>query len=249
MQPVKPILLLQLRPEDDAAADEHRSFCDFGGLQPHEVVAVRMERDGVPEVTLADWSAVIVGGGPSNISDDLAGKPGWQLTFERQLFALLDDIVERDFPFLGSCYGMGALAAHQGGVVSRRYPEPVGATRVTLTPDAAADPLTADLPRQFEAFVGHKESCEALPPAAVLLASSADCPVQMLRVGRNVYATQFHAELDADALARRILVYRHAGYFPPEQAEELIVAGHRAAVTQPVRILRRFVDRYTGRHA
>ncbi len=51
------------------------------------------------------------------------------------------------------------------------------------------------LPDRFEALAGHKEATERLPAEAVLLASSDGCPVQVYRVGRRVYATQFHPEV------------------------------------------------------
>ena len=35
---------------------------------------------------------------------------------ERELSALLDEVVARDFPFFGACYGVGTLGVHQGGV-------------------------------------------------------------------------------------------------------------------------------------
>ena len=53
------------------------------------------------------------------------------------------------------------------------------------------------------------------------LASSPACPVQAFRIGRNVYATQFHPELDIHGLCTRIDVYQHAGYFEPDQAESV----------------------------
>ena len=57
-----------------------------------------------------------------------------------------------------------------------------------------------------------------LPPTAVLLATSPRCPVQMFRVKQNLYATQFHPELDvrghrhpgARLPARRLLPARGA---------------------------------------
>ena len=49
---------------------------------------------------------------------------------ERELPALLDEVVARDFPFLGACYGVGTLGVHQGGVIDRTYAEPIGAVRV-----------------------------------------------------------------------------------------------------------------------
>jgi GMP synthase (glutamine-hydrolysing) len=66
----------------------------------------------------------------------------------------------------------------------------------------------------------------------------------MVRIGKNVYATQFHPELDTQGIILRINVYRNAGYFPPESAEELIEAVKNEHVTVPVQILKRFIDRY-----
>lgn len=140
---------------------------------------------------------------------------------------------------------MGILADVLGGEVSfQQYSEPVGAQTIDLTEHGRTDPLLAGIPRIFRAFVGHKEACQEVPPGAVLLAGSADCPVQMIRVGQHVYATQFHPELDSDGLALRIEVYRHAGYFEPHEAEDLIELGHRESITVPSVILSRFITRY-----
>jgi GMP synthase (glutamine-hydrolysing) len=78
----------------------------------------------------------------------------------------------------------------------------------------------------------------------VLLASSPTCPVQAFRIGRNVYATQFHPELDVDSLVMRIETYRHFGYFEPDEGEELIRLARAAVVTEPPTILARFVELY-----
>ena len=92
--------------------------------------------------------------------------------------------------------------------------------------------------------MGHKEAISELPPQAVLLATSPACPVQAFRIGSHVYATQFHPELDVAGLCTRIDVYKHAGYFEPEQAGELKAQARRSQVTHPPAILRRFVERY-----
>jgi GMP synthase (glutamine-hydrolysing) len=131
-------------------------------------------------------------------------------------------------------------------VSDERYGETAGAQTIELTDAAREDPLLQGIPQAFRAFAGHKEACQDVPPGAVLLAASAGCPVQMVRVGQRVYATQFHPELDGDGLALRIEVYRHAGYFDPAEADALIALGHREAITVPSRILRRFVSRYGG---
>jgi GMP synthase (glutamine-hydrolysing) len=78
----------------------------------------------------------------------------------------------------------------------------------------------------------------------VLLASSAGCPVQAFRVGANVYATQFHPELDLAGLSTRVDVYKHAGYFDPDEADEIKAQAARGDVSWPPVILRGFVGRY-----
>ena len=97
---------------------------------------------------------------------------------------------------------------------------------------------------EFDAFVGHKEACSVLPPSAVLLASSAACPVQMFRVKRNLYATQFHPELDLPGLITRVRIYQHAGYFAPAELDAVLASLQPAVVTEPGRMLANFVARY-----
>ncbi|MET8872100.1 glutamine amidotransferase [Nocardia sp. NPDC004604] len=240
----KPCLVLQLRPERAAADDEYRAMLRAADLDVGDTVRVLMDQD-MPDIELDDFSAVIVGGGPSNVSSPDAEKYGYQRKFEPRLKKLMTEIVGRDFPYLGACYGLGILADVLGGRVSeQRYGEPVGAQTIEVTEQGRVDPLLQGVGRSFRAFVGHKEACQDVPPGAVLLAGSADCPVQMIRVGQHVYATQFHPELDGDGLALRIEIYRHAGYFEPHEAEDLIALGHQESVTVPGEILHRFSARY-----
>jgi GMP synthase (glutamine-hydrolysing) len=203
-----------------------------------------MERRPLGRLDLDDWSGVFLGGGPFNASDTEDVKSAVQRRVEAELSALLDDVVARDFPFLGACYGIGVIGTHQGGTVDRTYAEPISRVPVALTEAGRADALLEDLPEVFEAFVGHKEAINRLPAQAVLLASSPDCPVQAFRVGRNVYATQFHPELDIDGLCTRIEVYKHNGYFEPSQAESVKEMARAGAVHDPPKILSRFVQRY-----
>ncbi len=243
---VKPFLLLASRAEDDAAEDEYRAYLRYTGLEPEQLHRIRMEAAPLPELDLTKYSGVIVGGSPFTSSDPDEHKSATQHRVERELAALLDRIVPGDFPFLGACYGVGTLGLHQGAVIDRTYGEGLGAVTISLTPEGLQDPLLKGMPEQFIAFAGHKEACTVLPPHAVLLASSAACPVQMFRIRTNLYATQFHPELDADGLVTRIDIYRHAGYFPPESAEELMASARGFSATEPMAILRNFVERYAA---
>ncbi len=158
---------------------------------------------------------------------------------------LLRRITAEDKPFLGTCLGVGALVTALGGRTDFDHGEPVCAVDINLTPEAQDDPLLAGLPASFRGFVGHKEGTDTAPPNSVVLARSTAC-IQLLRAGKNVYAAQFHPELDADGLALRINIYKHAGYFAPEEAQDLIDAAYCESelVTEPVKILRRFVEKY-----
>jgi GMP synthase (glutamine-hydrolysing) len=241
---VKPILLLSIRADDAAADNEYESFLTLAGLEEDELRRVRLDQRALGDVDLQDWSGIWVGGGPFNYTDPEEKKSPVQRRVEADLNRLLDTVVEADFPFLGACYGVGALGSHQAGVIDRRYAEPVGTVRVTLTAAGQSDPLMAELPAEFEAFTGHKEAIGELPGHAVLLASSDACPVQAFRVGSNVYAIQFHPELDAAGLCTRIDVYKHAGYFDPSEADELKAMAWRSEISHPPAILRAFVRRH-----
>ncbi len=242
---MKKFLILQLRP-DEIADTEFQAFLKCGGLVEQEVHRVRMEVNGIPDdIVLDNYCGVIVGGGPSNVSDDELKKCDIQKKFEKDLYVLLDEVVQRDFPFMGACYGVGILSQHQGVCVSKeRYSEDVSAVTVKVTDDGKEDALLKDLPEEFRAFVGHKEACQGVPKSGVLLASSDTCPVQMYRIKNNIYATQFHPEMDTDEIINRINVYKYAGYFPPEDAQKLISAAKEENVTVPQEILRRFVKKY-----
>lgn len=237
-------MLLSVRAEDLAADGEYDAFLKLTGLSADQLRRIRLEAGPLPSLDLDNYSGVFLGGGPFNSSDPPATKSSIQRRVERELRALLDEIVNRDFPFFGACYGVGTLGVHQGGVVDRRHAEPVSCVRVSLTAAGREDPVLAGMPPEFDAFVGHKEACRALPPDAVLLATSPRCPVQMFRVRKNLYATQFHPELDVPGIVTRVRVYQDAGYFPAAELGELIARLGAAVVTEPGRLLANFVARY-----
>lgn len=241
---MKPFLLLATRAEDVAADDEYEAFLACGGLRAADLVRHRLEQQPLGEIDLGAYSGIVLGGSPFTVSDPPEAKSATQLRVEAELRALLDRVVAADVPFLGACYGIGTLGSAQGAVVDRHYGEPVGAVTVTLTEKGRRDPLLSGLPGSFDAFAGHKEAISRLPCHAVLLATSATCPVQAFRVGQNAYATQFHPELDLRGLRTRIEIYRNAGYFAPEEMDALLARVGRAVVEHPPQVVRRFVELY-----
>jgi GMP synthase (glutamine-hydrolysing) len=242
---VKPFLMLGIRAEDVAADDEYAAMLRCSGLDEGRLQRIRMEQAPLENVDLDQWSGIILGGGPFQASDDEEIKSTTQRRVEVELCALLDEVVDRDFPFFGACYGIGTLGRHQGAVVDRTYGEPIGGIRIKLTRAGQEDPLFRRAGSSFGAYGGHKEAISKLPAHAVTLAYSERCPVQAFRVGRRVYATQFHPELDLDGLATRIEVYKYAGYFKPEEAEDVLAAARASGVTDVPNLLEGFVELFT----
>ncbi len=245
---MKPFLILQLRPEGEAADDEFRAFLEKGGLGSGEVRRIRLDQEPLPpDLDLHDYSGVIVGGGPGCVSDPPETRDPLEAAIEAAIMGLMPQITDEDFPFLGCCYGIGILGAHLGGpgaVSKERWAEPVGAASCEITGQGACDPLLAGLPQAFTALVGHKEALQCLPAGCVDLVRSDSCPFQMVRHGKNVYATQFHPEADAAVFERRIRLYRNHGYFAPDEADDLIRALQGVNAEAPGKILHNFVQRY-----
>lgn len=240
---MRPFLLLSIRAEQAAVDEEYAAFARFLEVDPADLVRLQLGVEELPITGAADldhWSGIVLGGGAFTYSDPAPSKRPAQVRAESDLSALLDLVVAADFPFLGACYGIGTLGSHQGGTVDRAHPEAVGPLAVTLTEHGQRDRVFADLPSDFAAYGGHKEALSALPPNATHLATSKDCPVQAFRIGRNVYATQFHPELDLAGLLTRIEVYATFGYFEPEEAELLRERSRRVEVSAPMQICRNF---------
>ena len=89
----KPFLILQLRPEDDTSNSEFEAILKYGGLDEKNVCRMRIEKSGIPELSLDDYSAVIVGGSPFDISTPENEKSAIQVKIESDFKRLLNDIV------------------------------------------------------------------------------------------------------------------------------------------------------------
>lgn len=241
---MKPFLLITTRDDERVASEEHASYCSLTGLLPEDLEWKRAERESIGDIDFGRYSGIILAGSPFTVSEPAEKKSQEELRVERELAQLLDRVVEHDFPFLGICYGIGTIGTHQGAKVDRTYGESTQAARITLSAAGIADPLLGELPREFDAFVGHKEAISETPAHLVVLASSPGCPVQAFRVGENVYATQFHPELDAVAMTSRIHAYIDHGYFDPGEVDALIERIQSADVRASQMVLARFTEQY-----
>jgi len=241
---MKKILILQMRPENITADSEFEAILRVGKIDREHVHRIRVETLDMLEINLSDYCAIIAGGSPFDVSCPNDKKSGVQMKIETFFNGLFDQVIEGDFPFLGACSGNGLLGKYCGTTISAKYSEPVGSVTVTKTKEGEKDALLLGLPKQFPAFVGHKEACDDVPQSAVLLLSSKSCPVQMFRIKQNIYATQFHPEADVAEFILRINTYKNHGYFAPEKADELISSLRNMETPITNEILRRFAAKY-----
>ena len=84
-----------------------------------------------------------------------------------------------------------------------------------------------------------------MPAHSTLLASSPDCPVQMIRVGASVYGSQFNPELDAERFAQRVSAYSDAGYGDPGLVETIVSKASSTSEHMAGRVIRNFVTHFS----
>lgn len=242
----KPFIMVSTRPEAEVAVQEYESFRIQGGLAADELQHVRLEEvDFLGSFRAEDVSGVLIGGSPYDLSTDEASKTASQLRVEAQVRDLLGVALSRGVPVLATGFGLEVLVGYLGTTTSRAFGEELGAAEITLTQAGREDPLLAGLPTTFTAFVGHHEGAVAVPEHATLLAGSIDCPVQMVRVGRSVYGTQFNPELDVEQFQQRISAYADAGYGDLGLVED-VLAQARVSGAEHVagQVIRRFVEHF-----
>lgn len=148
----------------------------------------------VPDVVPTGICAVIPMGGSMSATDDEVAP--W-LPAERSLLA---DAVNRNIPIFAICLGAQLLAAATDGEVTRADTGEIGLHSITFNEIAKNDPVFESVTKLFPIPVTqwHEDLVSKLPSSATVLASSELCPNQVYRIGDNIYAVQFHPEVDGD---------------------------------------------------
>lgn len=157
-------------------------------------------------------SGIIVGGCSLNVTNP--ERDAWH----KRIDDILSATVNSGKPVFFVCFGISWLVDHLGGEVGRTHPEPSGPTTVNVV---AGDEL-AGPNGTFTALTGHTENPVRVPDSLTVVATGPDGLVQMVRYGDRVWATQFHAEMDADAMRTRMDFFHDYGYFPAEEYARIV---------------------------
>jgi len=230
-------LLLQTRNSGDPMRlQEVRCFAQVLDCEVADVEVVDfLNRD--PSPAELDRADVVLLGGSGHYS--AAGEGEW---LERMLDALRN-LHQLAKPTFASCWGFQAMARAMGGrcIYDPQHAE-IGTVELRLTDAGRADPLFSTLPLRFGGQAGHEDHVVELPADAVLLASSDCVRNQAFQfAGKPIYCTQFHPELDRDALRERARAY-------PKYVERIAAMSHEVFMAscretpEANRLLRRFVE-------
>ena len=175
-------------------------------------------------------SGIIVGGCSLNVTNP--EHDAWH----KRIDAILSAAVDSGKPVFFVCFGISWLVDHLGGEVGRTHPEPSGPTTVNVV---AEDEL-AGPNGTFTALTGHTENPVRVPDSLTVVATGPDGLVQMVRYGDRVWATQFHAEMDADAMRTRMDFFHDYGYFPAEEYARIVADLPNHDVSRANGLLRTF---------
>ncbi|QSX05407.1 glutamine-hydrolyzing GMP synthase [Sedimentibacter sp. zth1] len=135
-------------------------------------------------------TGIILSGGPASVYEDNAP------AIDKEIFNL-------GVPVLGICYG-GQLIAHNfGGKVTKADSREYGRVELkTLTNDG----LFKDIPQDSLIWMSHTDYIQECPEGFKITASSDTCPVcAMQNDEKQVYAVQFHPEVEHSEKGREIL--------------------------------------------
>ena len=140
--------------------------------------------------SLAPYDFLLVMGGAMDVWEEDAHP--W---LKDEKAAIREWTLNRNRPYMGVCLGLQLLAEALGGVVGLARAAEVGFGKVELNALGLAHPLTRGLPSSFKIMQWHHAEVTKLPAGAEVLASSAVSPVQVMSIGHDIMATQFHGEL------------------------------------------------------
>ena len=153
----------------------------------------------ISKINPLDYDAVIVLGGAMGV-------------YQTEMFPYLNDemalirkCIAADHPMLGICLGAQLTAGALGQKVYKgTNGREVGFQQIDLTDAAMNTPLKHFHKSKSKIFQWHGDTFD-LPPEATLLASSSKYQNQAFQIGRNLFATQFHPEVDHNGLSNTLV--------------------------------------------
>ncbi|WP_395662328.1 type 1 glutamine amidotransferase [Aestuariivirga sp.] len=171
-------------------------FGSFLAEEGAELDVVMLHRgEAIP--SLAPYDFLLVMGGAMDV---------WETTqypwLQDEIAAVREWTWTRNRPFMGVCLGLQLLAKALGGEVGLARAPEVGFGTVDLNALGLGHPMMRGLSPSFKVMQWHHAEVTRVPAGAEVLASSQVSPVQIMSVGQDILATQFHGELTPALIER-----------------------------------------------
>lgn len=152
-----------------------------------------IRRLDVPLPRADEADGFVITGSSSNVTE----RAEWMLRAE----AFVRELVARDKPLFGICFGHQLVGEALGGKVAKNpHGREIGTVEVRVRAHVPRDPLFDGIPDRFHANHSHMESVVKLPPGAKLLAETELEPHAVYSMGPRVKCVQFHPEFDGDVM-------------------------------------------------
>lgn len=185
---------------DTVYAIQHLAFEDLGAWEDvfYQLgLRVRYFEAGIDDLRKAyEYTGLlIILGGPIGVYETV------DYPFLQQEIDLLKVRLKNNLPTLGICLGAQLIAHALGAKVYAGHSKEIGWSKLTL-PVAENNPLQAL--ENIEVLHWHGDTFD-LPEQVELLASSDLYPNQAFRVGQNILALQFHAEVSSESLEKWLI--------------------------------------------
>lgn len=132
-----------------------------------------------------------------------------KFTWIDELENWIREVVKKEIPLLGICFGHQLIAKSFGGIVEfHPLGIQIGSVNINLTPEAKSDPLLGFLPQSFSAYIAHTQTVISLPENAVRLANGNNVANYAFSIGQNCWGLQFHPEFSDVIIKSYIYMYK-----------------------------------------
>lgn len=176
----------------------HESLGTLGPLFKDHGIRVRYANFGRhPDLhtSVEKYDGLVILGGPMNV-DQSDRYP--HLLHELKL---IEQALKQGIPILGICLGAQLIAKALGASVYDNAEKEIGWYNLNLTAAASEDSLFQHFRASERVFQWHGQTFD-LPQGVTHLASSELCRHQAFRYDKQVYALQFHLEVDEKIINR-----------------------------------------------
>jgi GMP synthase-like glutamine amidotransferase len=161
--------------------------------------AVQVKDGEFPE-SADQFDGYVITGSPASAN----GRDAWI----EKLMMFIREIDAQKIPTIGVCFGHQAIAQALGGTVSKN---PGGwGFGISQTDFIQHESWMEPDLKTISLYAAHNEQVTKLPENAIVLGSSAFCPVGSYKIGKHIFTTEYHPEMTPEfitALSHEIESY------------------------------------------